>query len=574
LTRKVEMLRKHFRRTLPASQVYRDRLARELQLIEKFNFANVFLQTREILDLVPEYRFITRGSAGCSLVAYLMGIHDMDPVQNNFILSRFMHENRKDNPDIDVDFAYNQRDIVLEKVMQKYPGRVARISNHVKYQKNSAIRQALRNRGNRKFIPKHFNLVELTGSNASAIAEEAALLEGTFKNYSLHCGGIVIFPDKVPEHLKISNSQIKLNKDEIEDRGYFKIDLLCNRGLAQLNDLSSRSLDDYPEYDSETASIFQNGDTWGVTFAESPAQRRLHLDIRPSCRSEVAFSLALIRPLPSADGRKIKILDQFHKTGSYDGCLVYDDDGIRFIQGILNCSESEAESFRKGFSKKDAGRIDEFKELIKDNPDRNKIMKELGYFSLYSFCRAHAMSYAKLVWALAYEKVRQPKKFWWSALNHAQSLYRPWVHVQEAKKAGLKFAAFGRGPWKLIGDELHPSHVDSIHDGWNQHAHRGYWTSNRFMPGMFSQKFGNFMRFRGLIATGRYHTVGGREITFITIGTDTGKYLDLVLDGTYEFDRFDVVEGEGWLKNNSIQCQNISFDKLSKEPQQKMLFAI
>ncbi|MFN9902193.1 MAG: hypothetical protein ACK55Z_26105, partial [bacterium] len=105
---------------------------------------------------------------------------------------------------------------------------------------------------------------------------------------------------------------------------------------------------------------------------------------------------------------------------------------------------------------KDAGRIDEFKELITDNPDRNKIMTELGYFSLYSFCRAHAMSYAKLVWALAYEKVRQPKKFWWSALNHAQSLYRPWVHVQEAKKAGLKFAAFGRGPWKLIGDELHP----------------------------------------------------------------------------------------------------------------------
>ena len=120
-------LQKFFRRSIPCGEEYSERLQRELYLIEKYGFKDSFLQVRDILDLVPNFRHITRGSAGCSLVAYLLGIHNLDPIQNKFVLSRFMHENRTDLPDIDIDFAYNQRDIVLEKVQNKYAGRVARI---------------------------------------------------------------------------------------------------------------------------------------------------------------------------------------------------------------------------------------------------------------------------------------------------------------------------------------------------------------------------------------------------------------------------------------------------------------
>ena len=190
------------------------------------------LQVREILDLVPDFRFITRGSAGCSLVAYLLELHNMNPIENGFVLSRFMHENRSDLPDIDIDFAYDQRDIVLEKVKNKYPNRVARISNHVKYQANSAIRQAIRNTGYNKFVPKFYDLESITNKKNDVI-EESQRLIGTFKNYSLHCGGIVIFPEKIPEELKINDSQIKLNKDEVEEQGLFKIDL--DRKSTRLN---------------------------------------------------------------------------------------------------------------------------------------------------------------------------------------------------------------------------------------------------------------------------------------------------------------------------------------------------
>lgn len=567
-------LQTFFRRSLPKQDEYQSRFAREMRLIKQFNFAETFIQVREILDLAPEFRFITRGSAGSSLIAYLLGIHNMDPVKNKFVLSRFMHEKRPDYPDVDVDFAYNQRDIVYDRVLNKYPNRVARISNHVNYQDRSAIRQALREIGINKFIPRHFDPSQLAGSRLEKVLVRTQELKGTLKNYSLHCGGIVIFPESIPEDLLLAENQIKLNKDEVEKNGYFKIDLLCNRGLAQINELSNKPLEDYPEEDEQTAKVFQTGNTWGITFGESPAQRRLHLDIMPRNRSDVIFSLALIRPLPSADGRRIRVLEQFNKHRNHRGHLIYDDDGILFIQNLLNCSESEAEIFRKGFGKKNQELINEFADRIKYHPNKNEIMRELGYFSLYSFCHAHATSYGNLVWALAYEKTRQPKKFWWAALNHAQSMYRAWVHVQEAKLVGLKFAAFGRGPWKMENDVLHPAVPENSENGWYQYKKRGFWISNRFMPGMFYKTNQNKVYFKGLIATGRFHTAGGREITFVTIGTDTGRYHDLVLQGTYHFDKYDIVEGCGTIKNNSIIPNDIRFLKIQEEPSQKLLFTI
>lgn len=567
-------IQKHFRRKLPQGEVYQARLARELRLIERFNFEETFIQVRQILDLTEDFRHITRGSAGCSLVGYLLGIHNMDPVKHNFVLSRFMHEERPDKPDIDIDFAYNHRDEVIERVKRKFPGRVARISNHVTYQTGSAVRQALREIGISKFIPRFFDLDELAGSRIENVAQRTKELEGTFRHYSLHCGGIVIFPDKIPDELKINKEQIKLNKDQIEEQGYFKIDLLCNRGLAQLNDLSSTVLEDYPEEDEFTSKMFQSGNTWGVTFGESPAQRKLHVDVKPANKNDIIFSLALIRPLPSADGRRIRVLEQFNRERNHRGQLVYDDDGILFIQRLLNCSESEAEIYRKAFGKKKEQKIQEFTERIKYHPNKQEILRELGYFSLYSFCHAHAMSYGNLVWALGYEKVRQPKKFWWSALNHAQSMYRPWVHAQEAKYVGLKYAGFGRGPWKLVGDELHPTYSEFVGDGWYQYQKHGYWISNRFMPGMYARKDGSYIQFKGLIGTGRFHTVGGREITFITIGTGMKEYFDIILQGTHEFDKYDIVEGEGVLKGNSIQTNSVRFTKLQKNHSQKLLFPI
>jgi DNA polymerase III alpha subunit len=553
-----------FRRPLPTGRSYADRFAREMRLVEQNNFKDVFLQVRSILDLVPEFRYVTRGSAGCSLIGYLLGIHNMDPVEHGFALSRFMHEGRLDLPDVDLDFAYNQRDEVIRRVMLKYPGRVARISNHVTYKSTSAIRQALREIGLHRFLPKGFNLKDVVGDRSDEVLNRAAEIVGDFKNYSLHCGGIVIFPDSVPEELKLNDFQIKLNKDEVEDHKLFKIDILCNRGLAQLNELSNRPLENYPADDEATAKIFSDGCAWGVNFGESPAQRKLHVELQPKCRDDIIFSLALIRPLPSADGKRMQILRQLRQHGNYLGQMVYDDDGIFYIRDLLNCSESEAELYRNAFSKKKYDKIAEFIEKTKYHPNQAQIVNDLNRFSLYSFCRAHAVNYGQLVWALAYEKAHQPFKFWCSVLNHAESMYRPWVHVQEAKAAGLVFGAFGKGPWKLDGNVLTPSIVEERGKGLWQYNRRGYWISEKFMPGCFCERNGNQVKFRGLIATGRHHGVDKRKITFMTVGYDTGKYLELVLNGYVHYSSYDFVEGEGSINSTSVKVNNFRLHKAPK----------
>lgn len=562
---------KNFRRPLPLGREYRDRLDLELRLIGSKGFGDSFVKVREILDLADGFRHITRGSAGCSLVAYLLGLHDMDPVAKGFALSRFMHERRDDLPDIDVDFAHNQRDEVLGRVMSRYPGRVARISNHVRHRSGSAIRQALRQLGFHGFVPRGFNLEEIAGDRAEEVLSLSRQIEGSFRNFSLHCGGIVIFPREVPHDLRLTDTQIRLDKNEVERNGLFKIDLLCNRGISQLNELSSRPLSDYPETDDATAALLRSGDTWGVTFAESPAQRRLHRDLLPSSRSDVTLSLALIRPLPSADGRRREILDSLRRCGSLGENVVYDDDGIRLVQRTLGCSESEAEIYRKAFAKRNEAKISEFVSRMNGRPETADVVRQLNYFRLYSFCHAHATSYGMLVWALAYEKARQPKRFWWSALNHAQSMYRPWVHVQQAKLAGLRFRGFGRGPWRLDGDDLWPERTEGGGDGWSQHSRRGYWTSDRFMPGMYAKFSRGRCEFRGLVATGRHHVVDGREITFVTLGVNTGVFLDLVLEGLHDFERAEVVDGSGHVAGGSVRCDRFALSRA--RPAERTLFS-
>lgn len=542
-----------FRRSLPPGKIYRNRLQYEMDLIDQFHFKPIFDQVRAILDLSQDVPHLTRGSAGGSLICYLLGITDFDPIVHQFALSRFMHPFRPDPPDIDLDFPYNRRDEVLERIFQKYPGRVARISNKVTHHRRGAIRQALREYGGKRRIPRYFNFADYAGLFPAEIEARTASLIGTQKHFAKHSGGIVVFEDAVPEELKLTETQIKLDKDETEAAGLIKIDILCNRGLAQLVELSSKSVMDYPEEDELTARIFQRGDTWGITFAESPAQQKLSAGLQPRCRADVVLALALIRPVPSADGRKLEALRQWQQYRHTKGHLITDEDGIYLIQDLLGCSEPQAEIYRKAFAKGNLGVMQEFAQQISHRPDMMDIVTRLSYYRLYSFCRAHATAYGYLVWALAYEKARQPHQFWLTALNHLASQYRPWVHVQEAKQAGLTFVNFGRPPWRLHRAQLVSTRPDAgVTDGWAQYRQRKYWTSNRFMPGMYYSEKGGRVNFRVLIGTGRHHTVGGRAITFITGGYATGKYVSLIFHDLLEYDRWDIVTGEGTLQHGDV----------------------
>ena len=198
-----------FIRTIPNSQIYIQRLEHELTLLQRKNLISHLVQAIQILNITKNIPHVTRGSCGSSLVCYLLGISHIDPIKNNIKFSRFLTEYRNNLPDIDLDFPHNLRDEVFLKVELQWPGKVARISNHVYYHEKSALRQAIRNAGIHKFIPKNDvnkEIKSLPKDTQIFIKNEKSKLENTFKGYSLHCGGIVYYPDGVPDDLLINSN--------------------------------------------------------------------------------------------------------------------------------------------------------------------------------------------------------------------------------------------------------------------------------------------------------------------------------------------------------------------------------
>lgn len=628
MNRKTQTLETKFLRAIPEDSRYRDRLHQEFALIESFQFTQVFLQVQKIIELLKKLNIphIIRGSSGSSLTCFLLGITDIDPILYGLELARFMNTGRKDLPDIDIDVPYNRRPELYAAIHAQWPGAVARISNHVKYGAKTALREVaketlkasmpanyeLRNDNDRNALRqlnrRYFKLEKIIPDEQTReeIREEAAKKKGTLKNYSLHCGGIVIFEDegKVPEDLLLEGTedQIKLNKDQTEDAGLIKIDILSNRGLAQLVEaqgLPSRNLLQYPDRDPATEKLLASGQNLGITFAESRGMRKILVELRPRNREDIAIALALVRPAAAAGGRKASFLERW-KFGAEDTMdplykpIVFDDDAIGRIKTVLGCDVAEADKWRKAFAKANPrARVDFRRAVIARGYNKalvDSLVDDLSQLVLYSFCKSHAISYAQLVWALAYEKAHHPHAFWIAALNHCHSEFRKWVHWREARCAGLlltrekgdHYALSSRGGKPAIvakdtqGNTLpEQTRIDVAilpqkERDLLDYKQVGYWLGEEFLQGCgvwpvqdpkqptLDRWFGSTtamlknqeqVRFRGLIASGRCIRRGlkGKELTFLCIGVDNQRYIDITILDRARTDLFSwaAVEGVG-----------------------------
>ena len=619
------MLVSKFLRPIPQDLAYEERLQTELDLIERFQFTQVFLQVQTIIELIKKLKIqhIIRGSSGSSLVCFLLGITDIDPILYGLELARFMNTGRKDLPDIDIDVPYNRRPELYEAIHATWPGAVARISNHVKYGAKTALREVaketlkaampantdLRAPEERKALKqlnrRYFRLDKIIPDEdlRTTIQQAAAKKKGTLKNYSLHCGGIVIFEEEgaVPTDLLLEGEtdQIKLNKDETEDAGYIKIDILSNRGLAQLVEAAPTSLEllAYPDRDPATEKLLANGNNLGLTFAESRGMRKILVELRPRHRMDIAIALALVRPAAAAGGRKASFLERW-KFGAEDTIdplykpIVFDDDAISRIQTVLGCTVAEADKWRKAFAKANPRARVEFRQAVmaRGYPRVlvDSIVDDLSQLVLYSFCKSHAISYAQLVWALAYQKAHNPHRFWVAALNHCHSEFRKWVHWREARCAGLLLTREKGHHYGLSVRGGKPAIVAKDRDGRTlpeqtridvailkqedrdrlDYKELGYWLGADFLQGCglwptadpkqptLEKWFGSAqtkprdqdqVRFRGLIASGRCIRRNGKELTFLCIGVENQRYIDLTILDRARSDLFSwaAVEGVG-----------------------------
>lgn len=550
----LEKLISRFSRTIPDLPEYQDRLTEELDIILRLRFTDYFLQICEVLDLTRDIPHMTRGSAGSSIVCYALGITDVDPVAHNIPVARFLNPNRDDLPDVDIDFPHWAQHIVMQRIFDNWPGRSARISNYVMYREKSARREAVRRLGVKGKLSKNFQISDLDIDHAEAERIERKLL-GKKRAISKHCGGILIFRNSVPKSLINADNQILLDKNEVEDLEHLKIDILANRGLSQLTEISNTALVDYPETDSATSELLSRGDVLGVTQGESPAMRRLFRAIKPQSKSDCVFATALIRPVATTGRQKATFFHDFSQARLSDN-IVYEDDAILKISKLIGCDHYEADMYRRAFAKKNEERVLEFMSKMGEHTDKTAIVNELYQLGNFGLCRAHAVNLGRLIWALAYEKAHNPRAFWASCLKHCEGSYRRWVYKNEAKLAGWDLRELGY-------------HNSLLNDPIWEYKKYGWWGSPDFLPGFYCMnQYLDRYEFAGLIANGRvFKADKGKYITFLTLGVGNNKYIDITVNKPIAYSDADAVTGVGRMRTLNgtqyLECQVVKPVKLN-----------
>ena len=516
----IQRLLDRFKRPVPPGPEYQTRLAEEFELILNQRFTDYFLQICDIIDLTTDLTHMTRGSAGSSLVCYLLGITDVDPIQWRIPVARFMNPLRDDLPDVDIDFEHHRQTQVMERIFKKWPGKTARLSNYVTYKEKSARREAAKRLGATGNLPRNFTY-ESVGVNANEAKRIERKLMGKKRAISKHCGGIVMFTRQLPKSLISQDNQILLDKYEVEDLEHLKVDILANRGLSQLLEIDpDTALASYPHTDARTSALLSRGDVLGVTQGESPAMRRLFRAIQPTSMEDCVFATAMIRPVAMSGRQKAAMFQDWSQETVQDS-VVFEDDAIDIISNIIGVDMYEADMYRRAFAKKNDEKILEFVEKMGGHPRKQEAMAALQELSGFGLCRAHAVNLGRLIWALAYQKAHNPEAFWRANLKHCQGSYKQWVYQCEAHRKGI---------------ETKP----------------GWWQKG-FIPGCgVRANYLERVEFAGVIANGRvFRGRNNRYVTFLTLGTNYGEYIDVTIQKPFAYRDGDVVAGSGMVKHSN-----------------------
>jgi error-prone DNA polymerase len=474
------------------SDAVRERIEYELDLIKRKNFASIFLVVQDIVKQSP--RTCGRGSAAASIISYCLEITHVDPIRHNLFFDRFLNPGRVDPPDIDVDFAWDERDDVMDYVFRKYgTERAAMISNHVTFQLRAAIHEVAKVYG----LPEaEITAVtkELSGywddfkddpkSNPALkhhdfsppwpqILEMAKKLEDIPRHLSVHCGGVVITPGPVWEHVPVQRAAKPVNiiqweKDQAEDAGLVKIDLLGNRSLGVIRDallMIERGGGPKIEFarwnpidDSDTQELIARGDTMGVFYVESPAARLLQKKAKIGDFEHLVIHSSIIRPaanpyihdyLERLHGKPYQPLhpllgDLLSETF---GIMVYQEDVSKAAMALAGFDSSEADELRKILSKKQKQKrlADLQRKFVEGALERGVSQESIRAiwdmilsFAGYSFCKPHSASFALVSFKSAWLKAHYPAEFMAAVISNQGGYYSTFAYLSECRRMGLE----------------------------------------------------------------------------------------------------------------------------------------
>ena len=491
----------------PVTRHVAARLQRELDVIEKTGLAEFFLITWDIMRFARENHIPGqgRGSAADSIVAYLLEITRVDPVAHDLLFERFLHEDHQGTPDIDIDFSTDHREQVLQYVYDKYGAeRTGMVANVVTFRPRMAIRQVGAAMGFPETIIDRLakgadgwymaNLEETLSTAGIDVASRSPgrdvsnvqwqrfidilkRIEGTPRHLAIHVGGMLVtgepLVDVVPvEHATMPGRVVvQFDKDDVEDLGLIKMDLLGLRTLSAIAecldlieqtcgerpDLDALSLDDPDVYD-----MICRVDTIGLFQIESRAQQQSLWQSQPRCFNDLIVQVAIIRPGPiQGDAvnpylrrrQGLEPVTYLHPKlepilAETRGVILYQEQILRIVMEVAGYTAGEADRFRRAMNRH-RSRL-EMEELRSDfirrcvehdlsEPVAQTIFKSVAGFAEFGFCKSHAAAFARTAYETAWLRLNYPAHYTCALLNaQPMGFYHPSVLVDDARQHGVR----------------------------------------------------------------------------------------------------------------------------------------
>jgi len=476
------------------------RLEHELSVIEKLGYDSYFLIVWDIARYAHSSGIpsVGRGSAANSIVSYCLGLTHVCPIKHKLFFERFLNLERKDCPDVDLDFCWKRRDEVLNYVYKKYgEDKVAMICTFNTFGLRASIREVAKVMGLlgdeisnfTKRIPQFDfgsmqKIVEEVPECQSlpidkepwkSIVKMASRIAGFPRYLSIHPGGIVIAPSPITDFMPVQYAAkgvviTQYSMNPVEDMGLVKIDLLGQRSLSVIADVVEKvrhkygiklNMNELKEGDPKTIGLWRKGKTMGCFQIESPCMRGLLRKLHVDNMEILIAASSLVRPGPSDSGMTKVFINRYNgkepvaylhpalKPILRDtlGVMVYQEDVIKVANKIAGLSFGEAEMLRKSMSKKRGiEAIASYEErFISGAIERGmmpeaarELWRQLSGFAGYAFCKAHSASYAYVSYQATYLKAHFPAEFMAAVLANGGGFYHQAAYVSEARRMGLR----------------------------------------------------------------------------------------------------------------------------------------
>ena len=468
-------------------------LEKELRIIEALDYPGYFLTMWEIVEFCRDQGILCqgRGSAANSAVCYCLGITAIDPVRTDLLFERFISQERAEPPDIDLDIQHNRREEVIQHVYQKYGrDRAAMVANVVRYRSRSALRDVGKALGFSettldrvaKFLSSYDNvrpeslaqmgLDSSTGQYHRLIQLTNEILDFP-RHLSIHPGGFLLGHEPVHDLVPVENATmpertvIQWDKNDLEDLGLFKVDLLGLGGLTQL-DLCFKLLRQHrgvefsmatiPAKDSATFDRICRSDTVGVFQIESRAQMAMLPRLRPQNFYDLVIEISIVRPGPITGGMVHPYLRrrQGKETVEYPhptlipvlektlGVTLFQEQVMRLAVVAADYTPGEADQLRRDMAAwHRTGRMERHRERLITRMQAKgiapefaeRVFEQIRGFGEYGFPESHAASFALIAYATAWLKCHYPAEFACALLNaQPMGFYAPATIVEDAKR--------------------------------------------------------------------------------------------------------------------------------------------